>query len=207
MTKEPVSQPSNDQTGSNQTSRDQTGSNSRFEAGCASPESLHRLAGLLIEVSNELDQVSAHLHHEEPAGETPDPEARTPDPPPHQSDRLAGGEPVDTSFAPPQTPVAAATGVSRFHGAAPGESRRGDQAGAPWAVRGGLPRTPLGEPRWWMARWPGWFAGAAAMCGATLLLVTAATRPGLLSPAQVVGGFALGAGLLGIWASRSLDQQ
>lgn len=152
-------QPENsDHTNENQNTYDETNN--------GEPESFHRLADLLAEVSTELDRVSTHLRHDG----SRDPASRTPDPPPVAPAALAGGEPVDTSFSPAQTPVATAAGVSRFGG-------------------------PV--------RWPGWFAGAAAMCGAALLLMTAATGPGLLAPAQVVGGFALGAGLLGIWASRS----
>lgn len=143
-----------------------------------SPESFHRLAGLLAEVSSELRQLRSTLQEEAPAGEGPVPEARTPDPPAGEDsadDRgtsaspLSGGEPVDTSFAPPRTPVAQVAGVSRFAGT---------------------------------ARWPGWFAAAAALCGAALLVVTAAASPALLSPAQIIGGFALGAGLFGLWNSR-----
>lgn len=156
------------------------------------PESFDRLAGLLAEVSSELDQLRTNLQDEAPddkdpddktpdgegADERPTPEARTPDPPPREAptrsngvstSRMSGGEPVDTSFARPRTPVAEAAGVSRWDGT---------------------------------ARWPGWFAVAAALCGAALLVITAAASPALLSPAQIVGGFALGAGLFGLWNSR-----
>lgn len=141
--------------------------------GAQDAESLDRLAGLLAEVSGEIDQLRAHLNAEAPEEEGPVPDARTPDPPSARgrtNSRMSGdGEPVDTSFAGPRTPAARAAGVSRL----PGESR-----------------------------WPGWFAVAAALCGAALLVITAAASPGLLSPTQIVGGFALGAGLFGLWSSR-----
>jgi hypothetical protein len=150
------------------------GNNHQDSAG--NPESFNRLAGLLAEVSSELRQLRSTLQEEAPAGEGPIPEARTPDPPADEipagehgtsASPLSGGEPVDTSFAPPRAPVAQVAGVSRFAGT---------------------------------ARWPGWFAAAAALCGAALLVVTAAACPTLLSPAQIVGGFALGAGLFGLWS-------
>lgn len=143
------------------------------QPGAQDAESFHRLAGLLAEVSSELDQLCTHLHEEAPEEEGPAPDARTPDPPSERgrtSGRMSGdGEPVDTSFAAPQTPVAQAAGVSRLTAE---------------------------------ARWPGWFAVAAALCGAALLVITAAATPALLSPTQIVGGFAFGAGLFGLWSSR-----
>lgn len=180
MAKAPMPQDSgNHQDSGDQTDGDQTGhqnghdksGHEQFDAQDA--ESFHRLAGLLAEVSSELDQLCTHLHEEAPEGEGPTPEARTPDPPPGRekasNGRMTGGEPVDTSFAAPRTPVAQAAGVSRF----------GDAA-----------------------RWPGRFAVVAALCGSALLVITAATDPELLSPTQIVGGFAFGAGLFGLWNGR-----
>ncbi|QGK71881.1 DUF2339 domain-containing protein [Allosaccharopolyspora coralli] len=166
-----------------------------------------RLASMVAELGAEVDRVSEELRPTEE--DPPRTDEDRPSPPPPTGPGMHRGEPVDTSFAPPETaatiastpgtPVASAAGDSPSSGPMPVAA--GNSPGIPprnQQTQERTRRTPMSRLRRddVMSRLPAWAGAAVTLLGVVLLLVMA-VQQGWIGPlGRVIGGAGLGVALL-----------